>query len=231
MSRWSAMFGLDLGLDLGLGLGLGLGALALAACDAQVAAEYPGDPLVRVRGTAIGFDEGDTASAAAVRWNPQRGAELTAGPRQALPLRTHPPSSVTLELVAAPVEEAYFGFEGEPARIAEGTLFLTHGDALVGEAIDFVLVHLDGEAAPGSLTAAYLGGALAPGFHLLDVRATAELSPAQAYLTARCQDAEAGEDAAAAWAACRAPRLYELLPTPDDLDTALPFFVHPGGSP
>jgi hypothetical protein len=203
-----------------------LAALALGACDAQVAADYPGEPLVRIRGVAIGFDDGQTASAAAVRWNPQRGADLTAGPRQALPLRTRPPAGVTLEVVTAPVEQAYFGFAGEPARIAEGTLFLTHGDALVGEAIDFALVHLDGEAAPGSLAAAYLGGALAPGFHLLDVRATAELTPPQAYLAARCREAE-GEEAAA----CRASRLYELIPTPDDLDTALPFFVHLGAAP
>lgn len=203
---------------------------ACAACDAQVAADYPGEPLARIRGTPIGFDDGDVASAAAVRWNPQRGADLTTGPVQALPLRTHPPASLLLEVVTLPPQDAYFGFEGEPARVAEGTLSLTHGDQRVGEAIDFALVHLDGDVEPGSITAAYLGGALAPGFHLLDVRATAELTPPQAYFAARCAADAAAEPGESAAAACRAMRRYELVPTPDDLDTSLPFFIHLGGS-
>lgn len=211
------------------GARLGIGALALAvagACDAQVAPEYAGDPLARIRGMAIGFDDGESASGAAVRWNPQRGVDLTAGPLQALPLHTLPPAGVLLDVVTAPVAGATFGFDGEAARIAEGTLFLTDGEWLVGEAIDFALVHVDGEVAPGGLVAAYLGGELAPGFHLLDVRATAELPPAQAYFAARCEESGAGDAAA-----CGAARRYELLPTPDDLDTALPFFTRFGGAP
>lgn len=210
-------------------VGASIGALAVvAACDAQVAPvapDYSGEPLARLRGVAIGFDDGETASGAAVRWNPQRGADLTSGPLQALPLRARPPAGVLLEVVTAPDSAVTFGFTGEPARLAEGTLFLTEGEALVGEAIDFALVHVDGEVTPGSLTAAYLGGALAPGFHLVDVRATAELTPAQASLAAGC--AARGADSAA----CRAARLYELLPTPEDLDTSLPFFAHLRAAP
>ena len=206
-------------------LGVGALALAAAACDAQVAPEYSGEPLARIRGMAIGFDDGATASGAAVRWNTQRDADLTDGPLQALPLRTRPPAGVLLEVVTTPALDVHFGFADEPARIAEGTLFLTEGEALVGEAIDFALVHVDGEVAPGSLAAAYLGGELAPGFHLLVVRATAELTPAQAYFAARCDERIADR------AACRASRLYELLPTPEDLDTSLPFFAHLRGAP
>jgi hypothetical protein len=205
---------------------LGVGALTLAAaCDAQVAPEYSGEPLARIRGMAIGFDDGETASGAAVRWNTQRDADLTAGPLQALPLRTRPPAGVLLEVVTTPVAAGYFGFADEPARIAEGTLFLTEGEVLVGEAIDFALVHVDGEVAPGSLAAAYLGGELTPGFHLMDVRATAELTPAQAYFAARCEEGDADS------AACRAARLYELLPMPEDLDTSLPFFARLRAAP
>ncbi|MEO7730002.1 MAG: hypothetical protein ABIY55_03450 [Kofleriaceae bacterium] len=191
-----------------------LATLPIAACAAQVDAGYAGQPLARLSGTAAGFGPADVVDAARVRWNPQRGADLTAGPREALPIESAPPSSLTVLVLAEPPDGAYFGFDGEPARIAEGALFLTHGDDVIGEVIDDLLVYVDGEVAPGSLAAAYLGDALAPGFHLRDQRATAELTPAQAVLAARCGGGEA----------CRVPRLYRLVATPADLDTEVVFF-------
>jgi hypothetical protein len=119
-----------------------------------------------------------------------------------------------VSVLAVPPDAAYFGFAGETARIAEGALLLTRGGAIAGEAIDDVLVYVEGEVAPGGLTAGYLGDVLAPGFHLREQRATAELTPAQAALAARC----GGGDA------CRAPRLYRLVATPADLATELVFF-------
>lgn len=193
---------------------LALATLLVAACDAQVDAGYAGQPVARLSGTAAGFGIADVVDAAQVRWNPQRGAELTAGPREALPIESAPPSSLTVLVLAEPPDDAYFGFEGEPARLAEGALFLTGDGAVVGEAIDDLLVYVDGEVAPGSLAASYLGDALAPGFHLLDQRATAELTPAQAVLAARCGGGEA----------CRVPRLYRLVATPADLATEVVFF-------
>ena len=193
---------------------LALATLLVAACDAQVDADYAGAPLARVHGTAAGFDQDDVVDAAVVRWNPQRGADLTAGPREALPIESAPPSSLTVLVLAEPPDDAYFGFDGEPARLAEGALFLTHDGAVIGEAVDEPLVYVDGEVAPGSLAAAYLGDALAPGFHVLDQRATAELTAPQAVLAARCGGGEA----------CRVPRLYRLVATPTDLATEVVFF-------
>jgi hypothetical protein len=131
----------------------------------------------------------------------------------ALPLEFAPPA-VVVPVVALPPDDAMFGFAGEPARIAEGRLFLTAGDAIVGEAIDFALVYVDGDVEPGSLAADYLGVVAAPGYHVFDVTATASLTSAQAYFAARCGDTTA----------CTQPRLYRLVPVHDDLATQLQFF-------
>jgi hypothetical protein len=136
------------------------------------------------------------------------------GPSEALPIESAPPSALTVLVLAEPPEDAYFQFDGETTRLAEGALLLTQRGAVVGAAIDSVLVYVDGDIAPGSLTAAYLGDALAPGFHLLEQRATAELTPAQAALAARCGGGEA----------CRVPRLYRLVATAADLATEVVFF-------
>jgi len=188
--------------------------MALAACDAQVAADYPGEPVARVHGTAVGFSPDDVADGAGVRWNTQQGADLTAGPVTPLPLEATPPSGITVLVLAAPPEEAYLVFADGSPRIAEGALYLTRGDALAGVTIDTALVFVEGEVAPGSMAAQYLAGAPAPGFHLYDARATAVLSAPQAYFAMLC----GGGDA------CTQPRLYQLVPTADDLATTVAFF-------
>ncbi|HEV7554216.1 MAG TPA: hypothetical protein VGO00_02110 [Kofleriaceae bacterium] len=192
---------------------LAFAALVLAACDAQVDGTYAGEPLVVLHGSAIGFSSGEVTDGAAIRWNTQVGSDLTAGPTDPLPLATRPPSDLTIGIVADPSDDVRFGFD-DGTHIAEGTLFLTDGDERVGEAIAMALVYVTGEIAPGSLAAGYLGGMPAPGYHLCDVRATAELTDAQAYFAAKC-----GSDDA-----CRQSRLYRLAVTSDDLATTLQFF-------
>lgn len=185
----------------------------VAACDAQVDGSYAGDAYVRLRGTTVGFAADAVIDGAAVRWTSQTGPDLDAGPTLPLPLESEPPA-VVVPVVSRPPDDAMFGFAGEPARIAEGTLLLTDGDTIVGEAIDFALVYVEGDVQPGSLAADYLGGVAAPGFHLCDVTATASLTDAQAYFAARCGGTTA----------CRQPRLYRLVPIADDLRTQLQFF-------
>lgn len=193
-------------------------AIVLAACDAQVDAGYPGEPVARIHGTAVGFSPEDVADGAGVRWNTQQGADLTAGPVTVLPFEATPPAGVTVLVLAAPPEDARFGFDDGSPRIAEGALFLTRGDERVGVTIDTALVFVAGEVAPGSLAARYLGGTPAPGFHICDERATAVLSEPQAYFAMRC----GGGDA------CIQPRLYQLVPTADDLESTVPFFRRSG---
>ena len=196
-----------------MSLKLALAVVLVAACDPQVDGSFAGDAFARLRGTAVGFPADVTVDGAAVRWTAQGGADLAAGPTAPLPLEFAPPA-VVVPIVSLPPDEVRFGFEGEPARIAEGTLFLTHGDDIVGVAIDFALVYVDGDVVPGSLAADYLGGVAAPGFHLYDVRATASLSDAQADLAARCGGT----------IACTQPRLYRLVSIAADLGTQLQFF-------
>jgi len=193
---------------------LALASLALLACDAQVDADYAGEPLVRLHGTAIGFAPADVADGAAVRWNPQRGSDLTSGPRTALPMEAAPPSGLSVLVLGEPPPDAYFAFDAPEPRIAEGALLLTRDGAPVGNTIDTVLVYVDGLVAAGSLAADYLGGTPAAGFHLYYLQATEDLGAAQDYLAMRC----GGGDA------CRDPRRYRLDLTPDDLATSLQFF-------
>jgi hypothetical protein len=185
----------------------------LAACDAQVDGSYAGDAQIRLRGITVGFATDTVIDGAAARWTSQTGAQLDDGPMTRLPLEFAPPA-VVVPVVSRPPGEAMFGFAGEPARIAEATLFVTDGGAIVGEAIDVALVYVDGDVAPGSLAADYLGGGAAPGFHVFDVQATASLTRAQADLAARCGGT----------VACTQPRLYRLLPTTDDLAAQLQFY-------
>jgi hypothetical protein len=188
---------------------------ALASgCDAQVDGGYPGEALARLHGTAVGFRPDELADGAAVRWNSQRGADLRGGPIDGLPLETTPPSGLTVLVLEPPPEEAYFAFDGEPVQIAEGTLFLTHAGELVGEAIGYALIYIDGSMAPGSMGAVYVGDTPSRGFHLCSVRPTAQLSAPQAYFARRCGDDDA----------CRYPRLYQLVSNARDLDAQLQFF-------
>lgn len=185
----------------------------VTACDAQVDGNYPGDAYVHLRGTTVGFGADAAIDGAVVRWTSQAGADLDAGPTTLLPLDFDPPA-VVVPVVSLPPDDAMFGFAGEPARIAEGTLVITDGGRTVGEAIDFALIYVAGDVGTGSLAADYLGGVTAPGFHLYDVRATPSLTAAQAYLAAQCGGT----------VACTRPRLYRLVPIADDLGARLQFF-------
>lgn len=191
-----------------------LATLVLMACDAQVDPSYAGEPLVRLHGTAIGFAIGDVADHAAIRWNTQRGSDLTAGPVTALPMEPISASEMWVLVVTDPPDEAYFAFTGESPRIAEGTLLLVREGDVVATAVGLALVYVDGVAAPDSLAAQYLGGTPAPGFRMRRVRPAAELNEAQAHFAMQCGGGEA----------CRAPRLYDLTPATDDLATNVPFF-------
>jgi hypothetical protein len=204
----------------------------LAGCDTLVDPSYPGEAMARLRGTIVGFGVEQVGDSAAILWNRNVGPSVPSGPFGLAPLVPSFPSGLTIHVLAPPPEEAYFGVTGENAQIAEAYLYLVRPGTtepiasldLVGTAVDSVLVYVRGEVQPGSMTASYLGGVRAPGYHLLDWRATAELTDAQSHFSERC----AAEMPGAA-AACRAKRLYRLVDTPADLDTELVFYRQGGG--
>ncbi len=217
-----------------------LSSQSLSGCDAQVDPTYAGEASARIRGTAVGFDDGETAGSAAILWDCNDGPDVPSGPLESEPLHVSFPSGLAIDVLGNPPAGAFFGFPDEGAAIAEGYLFLVREgverapteDDLVATAVNHVLVYVEGVVEPGSMTAAYLGGVRAPGYHLLWWLPTAEPSDPQALLASRCADAlvAAGsttpEEAAAR---CRAPRLYQLTGTATDLGTVVPFFRHQGG--
>lgn len=186
--------------------------LVVAACDAQVDGDFAGDAAARLRGVTLGFAADAVIDGAAVRWTAQLAPDL-AGPTTPLPLDAEPPA-VVVPILGVPPAAARFGFDGDPVRLAEGTVLLTGDGAVVGEAIGVALVHVEGDVQPGSLAADYLGGVAAPGYHLYDSLATAGLGDAQAYFAARCGGTPA----------CAEPRRYRLVATTEDLATELQFF-------
>ena len=212
----------------------------LAACDSQVDPSYPGTAVIELRGTAIGFGADDAAGSVGIVWNSNAGPDVPSGPTTIASLRARFPSDLTIDVLAPPPEEAFFSVEGEPARVAEGYVYLLRAGAahppagpdFIGQAFDSVLVYVDGILQPGSLAAAYLGGVVPAGYHLADRRATADLSDAQRYFADRCANtlaAARGLSMDEAELACGPPRRYQLSAAADDLATRLIFYRHLGG--
>jgi hypothetical protein len=217
-----------------------IAAATLEGCDSQVDPSYPGEAVVRLRGTAVGFGADEVAATAAIVWNSNSGPDVPSGPRTIESLRARFPADLTVEVLALPPREAFFAVEGETARVAEGYLYLVRagaarppsGDDFIGQAFDTSLVYVEGVVQPGSLTAKYLGGVLPAGYHLMDWRATAEASEAQRYFADRCAlplAAARNLSLEAAQLACRLQRRYQLSGAARDLDTGLVFYRHLGG--
>jgi hypothetical protein len=200
--------------------------LAFTSCDAQVDSSYVGEPQLRLSATATGFKADELADSAAILWNQNLGATVPSGPLIREPLHARAPSGLTIDIIAPPPAEVFFGFSTDAATIAEGYPFLVRAgaveplspDALIGTTLDLVLVR--GAVEPGSLTAQYLGGVREPGFHVLARHPTAELTVAQRALVDQCVAGLRPD----ALSACRWPRLYQLTDA-----TAEPrFFRHYG---
>jgi hypothetical protein len=210
----------------------------LAGCEPLVDPGYPGEPMARLHGTIVGVDPERVADSVAILWNRNVGPSVPSGPIALAPLHPAFPAALTIDVLAAPPDDAFFAVAGDTARIAEGYLYLVRAGAeppietrdFSATAVDFVLVYVDGDVAPGSLTADYLGGVLAPGYHLRDWRATLDLSPAQAYFGARCADAVSDAGAVDGQVeACRAKRRYRLVDAAADLGTEMVFYPTNGG--
>src|SRR5262249_9190707 len=145
-----------------------------------------GAPAIEIRGALVGFAESDRPGTGTLLCNRNLRASLPAGPIVTEPTRFRFPDAVTIRVLAPTPDGGFFALPGEVVRVAEGYLYVAAGDRAVprswdfiGGVFDVVLVYVDGDVAPGSMTAAYLGGVLAPGFHLRAWRATAALGPAQ----------------------------------------------------
>jgi hypothetical protein len=201
--------------------------LALAACEPQVDGGYPGETIAVLPGTVL--SPGDVVvDGMQLFWQgvDPRGPGAV---KTTLPVRTRFPSGFEASLTAPPPVEARLAFDGEPA-FAEGCLYALawRGRSLVPAGTDYgrALVWLAADAAPGTTTAAYLGGPLAAGFHVVRWTPTAELSPAQEILAARCVAAALalgwGEEATTV---CREIRSFRLDEDPEGMAAVWMMYV------
>jgi hypothetical protein len=193
-----------------------MAALVLAAaCDAQVHADYGGEPIWDLSGfiDAVGEVHVDRM---VLRW---AGTDpLGPGEHESeVVVKTAFPNRFTASVLAEPPAAARLAFDGEPG-FAEGFLFVLDGRGnTIGVDFERVLVWLEAGAADGTTLAGYLGGPLAAGFH---VRARAPLPAPTAegeLLAERCIERALAEgwSGERATTVCRVLRAYRLGPAAD----------------
>lgn len=161
-------------------------ASALAGCGEPIApASYPGDPRLVLHGQVISSAP-LLATEAAVAW--QLGpapsvAELAVEARTGAPPLTGSAPTFTLELYDRPPWSAAAALrEGEVALVRGSVVAfpyaypdgdvgpeLAAGTTGFGADVEHWIVHLDGAARAGTLTAWWLGAPLGAGYHLLRV--------------------------------------------------------------
>ncbi|WP_437276319.1 hypothetical protein WME90_34440 [Sorangium sp. So ce375] len=155
--------------------------LLLAACgDPQVGSDYSGEALLTLKGTIVNelgvAPEGPVE--AVLVWNTDDGDTGS----EIIPVRASAtgsfPASFTLSIHAPPPESAlndFSEFGVENTRVGIATIEAALDEASAGEGTSLgvdenhVIVYVEGEMAEGGLWSNFLGGRLAPGYHVMDV--------------------------------------------------------------
>jgi len=201
----------------------------LAACDAQVESDYPGQALVALQGSVVAA--GPVAiKSMLIRW----ATDDPTGPGEAvspLALTTSYPAQFTALILAEPPAAARQSLPDGPT-FAEGYLFaFDAGGGTVGTDFGHALVWLAGPAGDGTQTAVYLGGATAAGFTVAERSETDALSAEEEILADRCVARAVGEgwNDTRAETTCRAAHAYRLLPAPQGIATRWQLHAVAGG--
>jgi hypothetical protein len=216
-----------------------LAALAFAAgaagCDAQADRDYPGEPLVTLRGQIAGTPPLPPLEAAML-W--QRGPPPSIDDQELAtraPVESGFPATFTIRLYQPPPAAAR-------RTLAEGEVSFARGNAAAvpfgiaapqvsslptaanpsyGVDVDHWVIHLGADVARNSLTEWWLGAALPAGYHLMRVRAVdpaclsgAQLEACVATLVIRGVPDDRTSDPGTARGFCLAP--YRLSPAPGD---------------
>jgi hypothetical protein len=236
---------------------LALAAVALAAavggCDAQADRDYPGEPLVTLRGQVGGVPPLPPLEAAML-W--QRGPPPSVDDQELAtraPVESGFPAAFTIRLYQPPPAAAR-------RTLLPGEVSFARGNAAAlpyGIAVDMVpplpgaqnpsygvdvghwVLHLEAEVPQGSLTAWWLGAALPAGYHLLRVTPVdpacipaAELEACVATLVLRGAPDDGTQAPGTARGFCLAP--YRLSPAPPDeliVLTLATYALPAGGGP
>ncbi len=204
--------------------------MTMAACDAQVDADYGGEPLLVLEGNIVAVGE-IAVRGMVLRWQ-------TTDPRgpgehqSALSLHTSFPNRFQAGVLGEPPEGGRVAFTGEPG-FAEGYLFARDGRRrTLGADYGRALVWLSAAAPEGGATAAYLGAALPAGFHVMTRVEAPVAPPEQGPLVEQCVTRARAEgwDAARAETTCRLGRAYRLTPAPRGLAEPWTVTALPGGT-
>jgi hypothetical protein len=221
------------------GIARALAALAVAAwvagCDAQAEKDYPGEPLVTLRGQVAGSPPLPPLEAAML-W--QRGPPPSTDDQELAtraPVESGFPATFTIRLYQPPPDAARRTLAAGEVRFARGnaaalpfgiaadnvSALPTAANPSYGVDVDHWVVHLDGDVPQNSLTAWWLGAPLPAGYHLVRVTAIdpaclpdVEIEACVANLVIRGVPDDGTADPGTARGFCLAP--YRLSPAPGD---------------
>lgn len=154
----------------------------LAACSAQKSEDYAGDPLARVKGTIVTSSPQAPAVPVLVWSNFARQGDIVAGAE--IPVQGRFPADFTVDIVAPPRAALLNDFSNKgklpnEVRVGVGGIYAvapgtdvsgaSHDVPVRGAVENFMVVYVEHDAVPGTIAAAFLGGALSAGFHLMRV--------------------------------------------------------------
>ena len=187
---------------------------ACAACDPIANADYVGAPLITLTGTFTSTTD-DPVGGVALMWQDSAGAAGPGVVATALPVSVEFPATFHVQVPVPPPDSARFSFADGGPSLGEAYIYVVqdpHAAQLVPLGLErtHVLVYADGDVAPGSLAADYLGEPLTAGYHLRRFSPVTTPGTAQQALIDRCT---ANGDPVAA---CRVRRGYQLQPIADD---------------
>ena len=185
--------------------------LVLSGCDPQMAPGYLGDPVVRLHGSASSAEPLPQVDISArMDWVQIRSSQLRISYGQGdLVTRGEFPTHFVLELLSGPGDSWLNDFPGRGGDVRESRIGVAQLSADGEQGFDpggwyafsrQVLVYVDRDILPDTVSARFAGGELPAGFHILEVRD----APCDSYLP--------DDDPAEGTIDC-------LQPTPDDLDT------------
>jgi hypothetical protein len=179
--------------------------LALSACDAQVDPDYPGEPIASLVGTVTNemqVRKPTNAEVALVWLNTAGSPDRYFGERAAV--NSQFPADFTLDVYAPPPAEALNDYTHGAVRPQESRvgvayiaavdaqIFALYGDRLtdaedgmleqltLGGAENHMLVYVEKDVQPNTHAETLLGGQLAAGYHVMDVKRPTEAQKQQA---------------------------------------------------
>jgi hypothetical protein len=162
-----------------------LAALAGASgCELQAGTDYRGEPLARISGTITSsVDDPPSTLRPLLSWSNVANPGGVSFALEEAPVVVEFPAQFSFELFRPPLDEGINDYTEGGAHPDEARVGVAHiaawpaeldpssdeRPAIYGVAENYLLVHVDRDVQPGTVSAEILGGEIEAGYHLMDV--------------------------------------------------------------